>query len=118
MNCLTPKEWLKSQLGVWQFSYETHDKRDKNLHLATLLSIVGWKRWGLVNNKKYIEKYRFCGESFAWGSSRVANSIPHYFNIMDRAYVSLWFPEGDFACTERDSKAADDYISTFDMRSI
>lgn len=21
INCMTPKEWLKSQLGVWQFNY-------------------------------------------------------------------------------------------------
>ncbi len=35
INCLTPKEWLKSQLGVWQFNYEKRDIRNKNLHPAT-----------------------------------------------------------------------------------
>jgi len=25
INCMTPKDWLKSQLGVWQFFYETRD---------------------------------------------------------------------------------------------
>jgi DNA modification methylase len=35
INCMTAKEWLKSQLGVWQFLYETRDMRDKNLHPAT-----------------------------------------------------------------------------------
>src|SRR5271168_4371622 len=35
LNCLTAKEWLKSQLGVWQFFYEGRDIRDKNLHPAT-----------------------------------------------------------------------------------
>lgn len=35
LNCLTPKEWIKSQLGVWQFNYEGRDIRDKNLHPAT-----------------------------------------------------------------------------------
>jgi DNA modification methylase len=35
INCLTAKEWLKSQLGVWQFSYEARDIRDKNIHPAT-----------------------------------------------------------------------------------
>jgi DNA modification methylase len=29
------KEWLKCQLGVWRFFYETRDVRDKNLHPAT-----------------------------------------------------------------------------------
>ncbi len=35
INCLTAKEWLKSQIGVWQFSYEARDIRDKNVHPAT-----------------------------------------------------------------------------------
>ena len=35
INCLTAKEWIKSQLGVWQFHYESRDVRDKNLHPAT-----------------------------------------------------------------------------------
>jgi len=35
INCLTPKEWLKAQLGVWEFYYEKRDIRDKELHPAT-----------------------------------------------------------------------------------
>ena len=35
INCLTAKEWLKNQLGVWRFTYEARDIRDKTLHPAT-----------------------------------------------------------------------------------
>ncbi len=35
INCQTPKDWIKSQLGVWQFNYEKRDIRDKTLHPAT-----------------------------------------------------------------------------------
>ena len=35
INCLTAKEWLKSQIGVWQFFYESRDIRDKLVHPAT-----------------------------------------------------------------------------------
>jgi hypothetical protein len=35
LNCLTPKEWMKSQLGVWEFFYEKRDIRKKELHPAT-----------------------------------------------------------------------------------
>jgi DNA modification methylase len=35
INCMTPKEWIKAQLGVWQFFYEKRDIRDKTLHPAT-----------------------------------------------------------------------------------
>ena len=34
LNCLTAKEWIKSQLGVWQFNYEGRDIRDKKVHPA------------------------------------------------------------------------------------
>ncbi len=33
--CLTAKEWLKNQLGVWEFNYEKRDIRDKTIHPAT-----------------------------------------------------------------------------------
>ncbi len=35
INCLAAKEWLKCQLGVWQFSYEGRDMRNKKVHPAT-----------------------------------------------------------------------------------
>src|SRR6266516_572408 len=35
INCLTAKEWIKCQLGVWQFNYEGRDIRDKTKHPAT-----------------------------------------------------------------------------------
>lgn len=35
INCMTAKQWIKAQLGVWQFTYEKRDIRDKSLHPAT-----------------------------------------------------------------------------------
>jgi DNA modification methylase len=35
INCMSPKDWLKSQIGVWQFFYESRDIRDKAIHPAT-----------------------------------------------------------------------------------
>ncbi len=35
LNCLTAKEWLKNQLGVWRFNYNGRDIRDKKVHPAT-----------------------------------------------------------------------------------
>ena len=53
INCLTAKEWLKSQLGVWQFSYEGRDIRDKKLHPAT---------FPLSLSRKVIELFTHQGE--------------------------------------------------------
>ncbi len=53
INCLTPKEWLKSQIGVWQFFYQSRDIRDKKLHPATFpISLA----------KKVIELFTHQGE--------------------------------------------------------
>lgn len=35
INCMTAKEWLKCQLGVWQFNYCGRDIRNKRIHPAT-----------------------------------------------------------------------------------
>jgi len=35
LNCMTAKEWVKSQIGIWQFAYEKRDIRDKSQHPAT-----------------------------------------------------------------------------------
>lgn len=35
INCMSAKEWIKSQIGVWQFNYEKRDIRDKKIHPAT-----------------------------------------------------------------------------------
>jgi len=53
INCLTAKEWLKCQLGVWQFTYEKRDIRDKELHPAT---------FPISLSKKIIELFSHQGE--------------------------------------------------------
>ncbi|MFO8109100.1 MAG: DNA methyltransferase [Thermoplasmata archaeon] len=34
INCMTAKEWVKAQIGVWEFYYEKRDVRDKEKHPA------------------------------------------------------------------------------------
>ena len=34
INCLSAKEWIKCQIGVWKFNYEKRDIRDKKIHPA------------------------------------------------------------------------------------
>lgn len=35
LSCIEPREWMKNQIGVWEFKYEARDVRDKSLHPAT-----------------------------------------------------------------------------------
>ena len=51
--CLPAKEWLKNQLGVWQFNYEKRDIRDKKLHPAT---------FPIALAKRIIEQFSHEGE--------------------------------------------------------
>ncbi len=53
INCLTAKDWLKSQIGVWQFNYDKRDTRDKTVHPAT---------FPLSLSKKVIELFSHKGE--------------------------------------------------------
>ena len=53
LNCLTAKEWIKSQIGVWQFYYEKRDIRDKEKHPAT---------FPISLSKKVIELFTHVGE--------------------------------------------------------
>lgn len=53
INCMQAKEWLKAQLGVWQFYYEKRDIRDKEQHPAT---------FPISLSKKIIELFSHEGE--------------------------------------------------------
>ena len=51
INCLTAKEWIKSQIGVWQFNYEGRDVRDKEIHPATFPIYLAKKVISLFTHK-------------------------------------------------------------------
>lgn len=53
INCLTASQWIKQQLGVWEFYYEKRDIRDKTLHPAT---------FPLSLSKRIIELFSHQGE--------------------------------------------------------
>jgi len=53
LNCLTAKEWIKNQIGVWQFFYEGRDIRDKKKHPAT---------YPIALAKRCIELFTHAGE--------------------------------------------------------
>ncbi|MEM4598115.1 MAG: DNA methyltransferase [Candidatus Diapherotrites archaeon] len=53
INCLTPKEWLKNQVAIWEFYYEARDIRDKSIHPAV---------FPIALPKKCIELFTHKGE--------------------------------------------------------
>lgn len=53
INCLTPKEWVRSQVAIWNFNYEKRDIRDKSIHPAV---------FPIALPKKCIELFTHRGE--------------------------------------------------------
>jgi len=51
LNCLKAKEWIKHQLGVWQFNYGKRDIRDKKIHPATFPISLAQKCIGLFTHE-------------------------------------------------------------------
>ena len=53
LSCIEAKEWMKNQIGVWNFQYEQRDIRDKNLHPAA---------FPIAMAKRVIEQFTHEGE--------------------------------------------------------
>jgi len=53
INCLTPKEWVKGQVAIWELYYEGRDIRDKDIHPAV---------FPIALPKKCIELFTHKGE--------------------------------------------------------
>ena len=61
LNCLTAKEWVKNQLGVWQVAYEKRDIRDKSVHPATFPLALAKRVIGLFTHEGEIVLDPFVG---------------------------------------------------------
>lgn len=53
LSCIDARGWMKNQIGVWEFKYESRDIRDKNVHPAT---------FPIAMAKRVIEQFTHKGE--------------------------------------------------------
>lgn len=53
LSCVEAKDWMKNQIGVWQFMYEPRDIRDKSVHPAV---------FPIAMAKRVIEQFTHRGE--------------------------------------------------------
>ncbi len=61
LNCLTAKEWMKAQIGVWQFYYERDDVRDKRVHPATFPLALARRVVEVFTHRGELVLDPFCG---------------------------------------------------------
>lgn len=85
---MTPKEWLKSQLGVWQFSYEGRDIRDKKVHPATFPISLAKKVIELFTHKGELVLDPFVGSGTTLVAARDVNRNAVGFDLQER-YIEL-----------------------------
>jgi len=88
LNCMSAKEWLKSQLGVWQFNYEGRDIRDKNIHPATFPLSLARKAIELFTHKGelVLDPFEGSGTTLVAAQDLGRNSVG--FDLQEK-YVEL-----------------------------
>ncbi|NOX89670.1 MAG: site-specific DNA-methyltransferase [Calditrichaeota bacterium] len=88
INCLTPKEWIKSQIGVWQFYYEKRDIRDKKLHPATFPIALARKCIELFTHKGELVLDPFVGSGTTLVAAKDLNRNAVGFDLNEK-YIAL-----------------------------
>lgn len=88
INCMTAKEWLKAQIGVWQFFYEGRDIRDKKLHPATYPISLAKKCIELFTHKGELVLDPFVGSGTTLVAARDINRNAVGFDL-NKDYIDL-----------------------------
>ncbi len=88
INCLTAKEWIKCQLGVWRFSYEKRDIRDKNLHPAAFPIALAKRIIGLFTHEGELVLDPFVGSGTTLVAAQDLNRNAVGFDLQER-YIDL-----------------------------
>jgi DNA modification methylase len=88
INCLTAKEWIKCQLGVWQFTYEKRDIRNKKLHPATFPISLAKKVIGLFTHEGQLVLDPFVGSGTTLVAAQDLNRNAVGFDLQE-PYVDL-----------------------------
>lgn len=88
INCMTAKEWLKAQIGVWQFTYEARDIRDKSLHPATFPIALAKKVIELFSHEGELIIDPFVGSGTSLLAAQDLNRNAVGFDLLGR-YIEL-----------------------------
>ena len=88
LNCLTAKEWLKCQIGVWQFYYEGRDVRDKKLHPAVFPIALAAKVISLFTHRGELVVDPFVGSGTTLVAARDLDRNAVGFDLHEK-YIKL-----------------------------
>jgi DNA modification methylase len=85
---LTAKEWIKNQLGVWQFNYESRDVRDREVHPATFPISLSKRVVSLFSHEGELVLDPFVGSGTTLVAARDLNRNAAGFDLKED-YVKL-----------------------------
>jgi DNA modification methylase len=85
---LTAKEWIKNQLGVWQFTYEKRDIRDRTLHPATFPISLAKKVVSLFSHEGELVLDPFVGSGTVLVAAQDLNRNAVGFDLQEK-YINL-----------------------------
>lgn len=88
INCMSAKDWLKSQLGVWQFNYEKRDIRDKQAHPATFPISLARKIIDLFTHEGELVVDPFIGSGTTLVAAHDSNRNAAGFDLQEK-YIEL-----------------------------
>lgn len=88
INCMEAREWLKSQVGVWRFTYEGRDIRDRTLHPATFPISLAKKVIELFTHQGELVLDPFVGSGTTLVAANDLNRNAVGFDLQDK-YISL-----------------------------
>lgn len=88
INCMTAKEWMVSQIGVWQFLYEKRDIRDKSKHPATFPVSLAKKVVSLFTHEGELVVDPFVGSGTTLVAAQDLNRNSIGFDLNEK-YIDL-----------------------------
>jgi DNA modification methylase len=88
LNCLDGKNWLKSQVGIWEFNYEKRDIRDKTKHPATFPIAMAKKVIDLFTHQGELVIDPFVGSGTSLVAARDLNRNAVGFDLKQE-YIDL-----------------------------
>ena len=88
LNCMTAKEWIRCQLGVWQFTYEKRDVRDKSIHPATFPISLAKRVIKLFTHEGELVLDPFVGSGTTLVAARDLNRNAVGFDLQEK-YIRL-----------------------------
>jgi DNA modification methylase len=88
LNCLTAKDWLKNQVGVWEFFYEKRDIRDKDVHPATFPISLAKRVIELFSHEGELVLDPFVGSGTTLLAAQDLNRNSVGFDLLEK-YITL-----------------------------